>query len=112
MKSLSGKNRQQQQISMCISEMESLCLHAMLPPTGFMRRSSISFCIKPETLMRLTNHQSQNTNLLCASAPLRWILLLLFSGIAIAQETTPLPTEAANAEKGRQIVQKAITALG
>jgi hypothetical protein len=62
--------------------------------------------------MPLTNHKSRITNLLRAFASLRWSLLLLFSCISAAQETTPLPTEAANAEKGRQLIQKAITALG
>jgi hypothetical protein len=45
-------------------------------------------------------------------ASLRWLLVLLCAGTAAAQETTSLPTETANAQKGKQIVQRAIAALG
>jgi hypothetical protein len=47
-------------------------------------------------------------------APLRLRLLLIFAAVipAAAQETTPLPTETANAQKGKQIVQRAVAALG
>ena len=62
--------------------------------------------------MRFTNHKSQIANVLPASASLRLCLLLLFVGTVVAQETSPLPTEVANAEKGKRIVQRSITALG
>jgi len=62
--------------------------------------------------MSVTNHKSQITNLLRASVALRWILVLLLVATASAQETTSLPTEVANAQKGKQIVMRSIAALG
>ena len=47
-----------------------------------------------------------------ASAPLRLCLLLHLAVAAIAQETAPLPTEVANAQKGKQVVMRSIAALG
>ena len=60
--------------------------------------------------MPLTYHKSPVTNLLRASVA-AWFILL-FAAIAVAQETTSLPTETANAQKGKQIVQRAVAALG
>lgn len=60
--------------------------------------------------MRFTNHKSPITNLLRASVAPWFILLLALT--ACAQETAPLPTEVANAQKGKQVVMRSIAALG